>query len=404
MPRSLTMMTALLLSGTLTAVAQTQGPSATVTMEDLACDFCHTCEKPTSKYPCLRVCPRTSSAAIARELARKRGPDVVMLDELEDLYLPVPFDHRGHARMTQMTDGCAVCHHYTPEGAAHPACKNCHEASTKREDLEQSSLEDMRKPSLKAAYHRQCMSCHREWSGETRCAICHPPKAGATKAPTVGSILAEMHPPIPEPHTEVYQPKSKPAPGTKIIFRHKEHVDRFGLKCAECHREENCSRCHEKGKKHEQRTRTLAEHHKPCSTCHDVGNKDACDHCHWKEGEAKPKPFDHADIGWPLSKHHVKLECRTCHETIPFRRLDRNCNTCHSDWEPDTFHHAVTGQVLDGNHEEIACADCHADRKFDAKPKCDECHEADEGIAFPARRPGPVVLPSRPVDDRSSDG
>jgi hypothetical protein len=322
---------------------------------------------------------------------------VVILGKLEDLYLPVPFDHRGHAEMAKMMDGCAVCHHYTPEGTAHPACKSCHETSPQRED--------MRKPSLKAAYHRQCMGCHREWSGGTNCAACHPPKTReGRKVPTAKELLEVMPHPIQEPHTKEYRSQSKPPPGENVIFRHREHVQRFGLRCAECHREDSCSRCHRASEESEERTRPLAQRHAPCSNCHVVDNKDACDHCHWKQGEAKPKPFDHADTGWPLSKHHVALGCRTCHKTGPFRKLDHNCNACHSDWEPNTFHHAVTGQVLDENHEEIACADCHTDRKFDEPPKCSECHEPDEGITFPGRRPGPVVIPSRRVNDHPSDG
>ncbi|MFH0980949.1 MAG: cytochrome c3 family protein [Planctomycetota bacterium] len=401
MPRPLTTMIALLLGGAWATRVEAQHPGGPVAIEDLSCDFCHTCEKPTRERSCLRVCPRTSAAAIAKELSQKRGPDIVILDELQDLYLPVPFDHRGHAQMAEMTEGCAVCHHYTPEGSAHPACKNCHEALPKGK--EKTSVEDMRKPSLKAAYHRQCMSCHREWSRGTQCDACHPPRTSPDqKIPTSRDLLGPMHPPIPEPHTEIYTPQSEPAPGAKIIFRHKEHIDRFGLKCAECHREDSCLRCHEKVAKGEERTRTHAEHHKPCSLCHNVENKDACDHCHWKEGQAKPKPFDHADVGWPLSKHHEKLGCRSCHPRAPFVKRDKNCNACHSAWAPDTFDHAVTGQKLDGNHAEITCKDCHADRKFDAPPKCDACHEPDQGITFPSRRPGPVVIPSHGVKERSS--
>ena len=39
------------------------------------------------------------------------------------------------------------------------------------------------------------------------------------------------------------------------VFRHKEHTQRFGFKCAECHRGDSCLRCHEQGKQHKRRTR-----------------------------------------------------------------------------------------------------------------------------------------------------
>jgi hypothetical protein len=400
MSRSVAATMILLFGGPLCAGASGQEAKTPLTMEELPCNFCHACDKPTRQHPCLSECPRTSAAAISRKMSQKGGPDVVILDELENLYLPVPFDHAGHAHMAAMTDGCAVCHHYTPEGTAHPACKNCHEIASKRE-----GLEGMRKPSLKAAYHRQCMGCHREWSGGTQCAACHPPKVGQDqKVPTAKALLEVMPHPIAEPHTKVYELESKPRAGAKVIFRHKEHIDRFGLTCAECHREDSCSRCHQEGAADAPRAATLGDGHRPCSACHDVDNKDACDHCHWNEGDRKPEPFDHERTGWSLGRYHEKLSCRVCHVQVPFVKLDPGCNSCHGDWAPDRFDHAVTGQVLDKNHEDVACADCHRDRKFDAPPKCDECHDADEGIVFPAKRPGPMVIPSHREDGGSSGG
>ena len=178
MSRSSAATAGLLLGGAFAMLAHAQQSSAPVMPQELPCTFCHTCEKPTRANPCLRACPRMSAAAIAARMLQKGGPNVVILDELEELYLPVPFDHRGHAHMAMMADGCGVCHHFTPEGAAYPACKTCHEVSAQQRDA--------RKPNLKVAYHRQCMSCHREWSGGTDCAACHPPKTEeAQQTPTV---------------------------------------------------------------------------------------------------------------------------------------------------------------------------------------------------------------------------
>ena len=47
---------------------------------------------------------------------------------------------------------------------------------------------DLRQPSLKGAYHRQCINCHLDWSHENACGFCHeqaPDKkaAGAKPAP-----------------------------------------------------------------------------------------------------------------------------------------------------------------------------------------------------------------------------
>jgi hypothetical protein len=328
-------------------------------------------------------------------------PDVIILDELAEAYLPVPFDHKGHADMAEMTKGCVTCHHYTPEGRQHPACKTCHIAA-----LTDSSI---RKPGLKGAYHRQCLNCHRDWSDPTDCAKCHPRRTAApgdldsTGTPSPGElvddILGRMHPPINQPKTEIYRAGSQQGAKSSVIFRHWEHVNSFDLACVECHHEENCSRCHISQRDSEEEvTPTIREHHEPCIKCHIRDMDEAqtaitgrCKRCHWQDGDPPVKPFDHADTGWPLSRYHEPRSCRDCHVELPFIKPSTECNSCHGDWEPDNFDHQVTGQALDENHVEFDCADCHADRRFDLPPGCEECHDEEEGIAFPAQRPGPSL-------------
>ena len=352
------------------------------------CKRCHTCEKPTAENVCLPPCTRVQAAS--EELASKQGPDFILLDmikseeEGEDRFGPVPFDHQGHAEWAGISGGCTMCHHYTPEGAAHPACRTCHLPLVRRSDIT--------KPGLKGAYHRQCMGCHREWSQNTRCVACHIKMVGEERGViTREEALGHMGAPIPEPGTEIYELKSESAPGKKAIFRHNEHTHRFDLKCAECHQQDNCARCHGGGEKLTREVRSPGEdHHRDCVSCHraDVGAGGKCDRCHWKAGQSEPAPFRHVSTGWPLNRYHKDKSCRGCHKVIPFVGPNRDCNACHSDWEPDSFSHAVTGQVLDENHIENDCADCHAERRFDRPPSCEECHEEDEGISFPARRPG----------------
>lgn len=377
-------------------------------MSDSDCGRCHSCARPTPEHKCPPTCTRKVTPERKVTFA-DQGPDVVILNELEDAYLPVPFDHRGHAEMAEMVHGCVTCHHHTPEGQRHPACRTCHDISVAGTDLF--------KPGLKGAYHQQCLNCHRDWIDETDCAKCHVPKAGRPKgdnpaAPLRKDLLlgqmhplAQMHPPIPEPVTVIYRPESRQAGGSRVMFRHQEHVRRFGLKCVECHHEPNCARCHIKQKEH-RRPRRPTEPHKPCSRCHERDMDQTvtriagrCKRCHWREGQPEPKRFDHADTGWPLSRFHEDQRCRDCHATVPFTKLDNNCNTCHSRWSPAVFDHRATGQVLDDNHAEHDCALCHVERRFDRPPTCDECHDAeDDGITFPARRPGPGLRfePSKP--------
>lgn len=355
-----------------------------------SCSNCHTCSVPTSENPCVIPCSREALRRIADRFDLMHGPSVVILDELENLYLPVPFDHAGHARMADMTGGCATCHHYTPEGAEHPACKTCHAIDT--------AAGDIRKPGLKGAYHRQCMSCHREWSGETQCGACHLPKTGADGKlrqevlPTPGDLIGRMHPPIPEPETELYVTEREGFEPTRALFRHKAHIDEYGLRCAECHREDNCNRCHEGGKTHVQHVRSLDEHHQPCFSCH---RDDACEDCHYAADASPPTPFDHASTGWPLKRYHAGKSCRVCHASVPFTARDNRCGACHDSWTSDNFDHRVTGQALDEIHAPFDCELCHAEQRFDRPPTCTECHDEDEGFRFPERRPGTKVSDPR---------
>jgi len=360
---------------------------------DDECSRCHTCATPTTDDPCLHPCKRKGKRDFAEEFAKAAPKGVVLLDMLSngdaatDHFGPVPFDHAGHARWAEIAGGCQLCHHYTPEGSAHPECRTCHEVEFRHEDL--------RKPGLKGAFHRQCLGCHREWSHETDCQACHLPRIGAdteAKKPdtiTKDDAMGTMHPPIAEPDVERYATEYPDGAGSTVYFHHKRHTEMYHFKCAECHRGDSCVRCHEPGKEHVQHVRTLEEHHQPCSACHEI--EGACEHCHRQAGQPEPVPFDHAKTGWPLSRYHQGNNCRDCHRAVKFTKLDRNCNACHDDWSSETFDHAVTGQVLDETHKEIDCESCHAGRDFAKPPACDDCHDGDDGFAFPAKRPGPVA-------------
>jgi len=169
--------------------------------QETDCGRCHVQSAPAPGSAELRPCSRPSRAQPAKLTDPLRGPSVVILNELENVYLPVPFDHAGHAEMAQMSGGCVTCHHHSPGDSEHPACKTCHEAGAKNNDIA--------KPGLKGAYHRQCISCHREWSGESGCNACHQPKTASlgvarAESPTPDDVMGRMHPPIPEPDQEIY--------------------------------------------------------------------------------------------------------------------------------------------------------------------------------------------------------
>lgn len=335
------------------------------------CATCHDCSTPTLEHPCLRACPR-HAGHFRGEHPVEEGPKTVVLDQLVDLYEPVVFAHDLHASMATMSGGCALCHHFSRADAPVPPCRQCH--------AEEERLGDIRKPSLKGAYHRQCMNCHREWSHETDCGICHEVRKARAAEYTPGGrsdIIGIPHPRITAEPRYVYETAYETAP--VVTFHHTNHVDQFGLTCASCHQGDNCGRCHDLG-----HHRIKIEHVKTCITCH---REDNCEFCH---STVEKPPFDHAGIiGWSLEPYHVRARCEDCHgPTKQFVTPSPTCLECHSEWEAGEFDHAVTGLQLSEYHSEIYCLDCHVDPAFRKTPACDFCHD---DIAYPDFLPGERV-------------
>jgi len=346
--------------------------------EPLKCATCHSCEIPTKENPCLISCPREHM--ITMKFSAEEGPIVVTMDkmaEISNLYAPVIFSHKNHAEMSGMAGGCAMCHHYNPSGRVIP-CSDCHEASRKREDIS--------KPDLKGAYHRQCINCHRTWGGSVQCESCHVLNS-ELKSKTKSSGKKEVervHPEIVEPKKLVYQTGYDD--GKIVTFYHNEHVNLYDFKCSDCHKNETCSKCHSKETTMDQSLNLFEEKHKFCSSCHSVDEN--CEHCH-KNGVLAP--FNHKQrTGFQLSKYHQKLSCTQCHGTDKkFTVLNKECFSCHSDWKVGKFNHKITGLNLSENHVEQDCEMCHADNKFSQKPSCENCHEED--IVYPDYVPGEFV-------------
>lgn len=287
--------------------------------------------------------PSTSSTATNSAY----GPDVVVLDELVDSYEAVPFEHRVHAEMAEMWDGCETCHHHTPavtppgekpaprpaehpaarhstdEAVAIPACKSCHSVSPSTAEIEM--------PSLKGAYHRQCLNCHREWMGSNACVICHATREGAsasrptTQPPSPDDITGRMHKPLTPPTEISIKARYAPVDGRNVLLRHEEHTEKFGVKCVACHRRDSCGDCHSSTPATAQSpaddattpsrllkpSMTWRESHQPCISCHE---QDKCGHCHYQAGEEPPPAFRHEMTGQALDANHVKLACGQCHE------------------------------------------------------------------------------------------
>ena len=332
------------------------------------CEDCHTCEFPTRKDPCLVACPRYESHFFSEKQVSE-SPDVVIIDQLTDLYGPVVFAHRLHAEMGLMTGGCENCHHYSERDGEIPPCRQCHDAEKNQVDLS--------KPALKGAYHRQCINCHLDWSHENACGFCHDQVTEELLSAEVDTtdIIGIPHPMIEATKSYVYETTYKEGP--VVTFHHADHVDQFGLQCVDCHRGDSCAACHDK-QEHEQEafSRTTS-----CYTCH--GERD-CQFCH----KAEPMPlFNHAtSVGWPLEPYHTQRECNDCHGTPgSFRHPGTNCTGCHIHWEDGAFKHSKVGLVLDEYHIDNDCSDCHIDMDFTQDPNCENCH--DEQL-YPDNLPG----------------
>lgn len=356
---------------TLTGIAQDHSKM------EFDCSLCHACETPTKSNPCLIPCPREKMMTVHR--SPEESPAVVTMNKLEvveDLYEPVIFSHRAHAEMAEMSGGCEMCHHYNPPGNVVP-CNNCHEPSRQRTDIT--------KPDLKAAYHRLCIDCHREWSNDIACESCHELNESGKSAFAEKDYKEErVHPEISVPAKLVYQTPEYDE--TLVTFFHNEHNDLYGFECIDCHQEESCAKCHDTTEPPKSKDVEFTIKHKKCASCHDT--EDNCESCHMTE---ELEPFNHKDrTGFELASYHAKLSCVQCHQTKEsFTGLSSNCNTCHADWSPENFDHSKVGIILSENHIEWSCEVCHENRNFSAQPTCSTCH--DEDITYPDFIPGEEV-------------
>jgi uncharacterized membrane protein len=117
-------------------------------------------------------------------------PDEIEIDSLANLYEAVVFNHAMHV---DATESCAECHHHTTgtpvlneycakchDGKVEMdtvSCQDCHSADpVSAENLNNPSSDFIYhndKPSLKAAYHLNCLGCHQKVDGPTGCEDCH---------------------------------------------------------------------------------------------------------------------------------------------------------------------------------------------------------------------------------------
>ncbi|NQT63268.1 MAG: hypothetical protein HQ556_09960 [Candidatus Marinimicrobia bacterium] len=298
-------------------------------------------------------------------------PESISIRNDNKIFEPVTFPHRKHAHMSRMGDGCNTCHHYADDEIYDP-CADCHTNDPK--DLA-SGL-----PSLNAAFHRKCLSCHRGWNASNVCGTCHLQQSQSSE----GVAEPSNSPQKTYSYPEVVNFQTPEQERTRVTFRHKQHVEMFRFKCESCHRDEDCKTCHGSQQIETTISSELSTHHFPCSQCHDTLKEPGCEKCH----QNKTTPgFTHEMTTFPLKSFHSSRDCTNCHDpNTPVKKLDKTCTGCHHNFELGSFDHAATGLVLELGHEELDCFDCHLDDDFSKPPDCVECHE-DE-MKFPTDLPG----------------
>jgi hypothetical protein len=154
---------------------QTKGPKTAV------CVVCHRGDVKNSG-----VAEKISLSGMTEDSV----PEKVTIKVLEKQYQPATFPHRkivrkliGISNEDRMATGfhqnintiCRGCHHQSlPEAEARkhkpPYCRNCHALSF--------DVQNLNRPRLLAAYHRQCLGCHERMQlKQTGCKDCHEEKA-----------------------------------------------------------------------------------------------------------------------------------------------------------------------------------------------------------------------------------
>lgn len=316
--------------------------------------------------------PATGAAAAVGPL-----PEVIILDQVPGCYGSVRFDHRVHVQMSAIKDDCKACHHELPAGArlantvSPRSCRSCHEPQVVSVTAD--------KPGLRGAYHRQCLSCHRDWAHENGCGFCHTSSSAvrtdAERSPHGAAPRATAQ------QTYLYQTGHKAMP--LVTFRHEDHVKDFGLKCTDCHAGNSCGQCHGAGI-----TRPVVNRQQSCYGCH---AESRCVTCHQLKEREK---FDHGTrTGWYLRPGHASLACNECHTAQGVARTPKqdDCGACHAKrWGDAKFDHARTGVALYGDHALFDCLFCHrgGDRRMVAT--CSACHE--DRPATGERRVGREVI------------
>jgi hypothetical protein len=160
--------------------------------DQLSCQNCHMAknnpEAQKADNKMLAAMALESRPALTSTYDNEDIPENVKIGALMNKYEPVKLPHRkivntlfenikdnklaGYFHREKGTI-CQGCHHNSPAAKKPPKCASCHG--------QPFNEKDPFKPGLMAAYHRQCMECHKEMDIKkpvsTKCTACHREKS-----------------------------------------------------------------------------------------------------------------------------------------------------------------------------------------------------------------------------------
>jgi hypothetical protein len=215
-------------------------------------------------------------------------------------WVALRMDYSLHARhVLAQQKRCADCHHVYDKvqkklvykKGTEERCKACHTDRT-----------EGRRPSLRLAAHRACVSCHLQNAGQTTgpldCAGCH----GAQRQAKIKRL--DRYERLLRGQKDRLWVKAKGGKAQRVPFDHKAH-EKTATRCSTCHHQSlaSCNECH---------TLTGAARGSGVTlerAYHNVASERSCVGCHRKATRQE--------------------RCAGCHHVIKAEASRRSCSVCH---------------------------------------------------------------------------
>ncbi|MFZ2631977.1 MAG: tetrathionate reductase family octaheme c-type cytochrome [Desulfosalsimonadaceae bacterium] len=347
--------------------------------------------------------------------------DSPIINKQEDYYGPVRFMHANHAASAK---DCAVCHHYrpaAPDALETTRCSACHQDAFNKTHPERIGL--------KAAYHLQCVECHKTRNkGPVDCIGCHmknvPDHNTLVKLPekpTPQQVTAEClrcHRSAgedllttahwlwkgPSPYTMERRKNNQHGKGTDVFNNYCISLITNEARCTSCHagygwkdthfdfndmNKMDCLVCHDTTGTY-QKSPKEAGMPDPAvdllKVAKNVGHtsRQTCGSCHFSGGGGDG--VKHSDLSSELlhpSRNcdiHMggyDFQCVACHRTrnhqiagrsnsVPVVEGARSCKNCHAD-KPH-YRDNLLSHHLNKHCETIDCNTCHSPVYAKCKP------------------------------------